>query len=146
MNSGTSSLRVSLPRQCKKVDARNTVHYILRVADAYYKTKNLTKCLDGIRSFSVEMNNSNTYKSVISVEFNRNLLFPFLVGDKNPIDFSYYSELNKRMSENLDWYCGHGNMLDCIQQLLIDLSKPEDIEDRDSSKLKDLFAYYSQDV
>ena len=38
--------------------------------------------------------------------------------------YTYYS-LNRRMGENLDWACGDGMILNCVEQLVVDLYKED---------------------
>ena len=95
---------------------------ILMICDAYYKTKNLTLCLNSLYEIFYHRN-CDELQLVFETEYNKCCIFPFMGVQVDETDFSPYNHVNKRMGFNMDWQCNIGTVLDCLQQLYVDFLK-----------------------
>ena len=132
------------PDSKRQLGNRNhKVHLILSVADKYYENLNVEQCIIGFSEIDRELESEYNYKKVSKVKYNKSELFPFTVQCKfRNIDFSNYSHVNKRMGQSLDWQTGHGNMLDLIQQLLIDMQRNAFTDKKNTKSEKQQIAAY----
>ena len=93
--------------------------------DSYYKTKQYTSCINSLYNLLTIDKNRKEIDDVLLTEYHKKFIFRFYPSLDSP-DFSPYCNLIKRMGENLDWQCNHGNIRDCLQQVYVDLLKKND--------------------